>query len=101
MGSIQRTNVGFCLSIRDNGGGFPEEKLEQLRAQMARCKAEIDNGSFRDVMSFHGMGIVNVYTRLYIFSGGRATVAIESGKGGTEVRIECEDMRGRAGGGGA
>ena len=85
-------NIGFgnvvnsqkiVAVVKDNGQGFPEETLVQLRQAMECYDRE---GTIPD--DGHGIGFLNVYRRLRLFYGTAAEFTVESRAGeGTEITM--------------
>ena len=67
----------LVLEIRDNGTGFPEEMLENLRARIK----EIEAGNVSIEESAGHIGLVNTCLRLYYYSHGQMHVAIRNDNG--------------------
>lgn len=57
------------IEIRDNGRGFPREKLEELAKRISEEKAEIDEDKKTDGPGMGGMGIPNCVLRLRSYIG--------------------------------
>ena len=71
----------ICISIKDNGKGMSQEKIDNIL-----------NGTYRDdnlSIDSNGIGMVNVINRLRLFldSDDIITITSEGENMGTEVRI--------------
>jgi two-component system sensor histidine kinase YesM len=74
----------WTISVTDNGPGFPEEKLRDLRSRMSSRKASTADAS----LSISGMGLLSISTRLAIFYGSEAVFsAANRPEGGAVVTI--------------
>lgn len=72
------------IEIKDNGPGFPEEKLEKIKKRIEEIK---DKGLFTENETI-GTGIVNVFSRLYLRYQDKLIFNIENkSEGGTSVSI--------------
>lgn len=75
---LSDNNSTLKLQISDNGGGFSEEKLEEIRA-MIKGETQPDR-----------VGLVNIYKRLFLYYDGRLEFDLHNNDiGGTtcEIRI--------------
>ena len=70
--------TGWRLVIRDNGAGFPPEKLAQVREQIARVRGDILHNANSIELKIGGMGLINVYARLFILYKDTLFFEIES-----------------------
>ncbi|WP_416151872.1 sensor histidine kinase [Salipaludibacillus sp. HK11] len=66
------------LQILDDGVGMTEEKLAQLKRQIYGEKKIVNGENFH---SFNGIGIQNVYQRIKMIYGDRASMDVESVEG--------------------
>ncbi len=53
----------FRISISDNGEGFTDEKIKEI---MEYCRHLVEGEEF-SVVKIDGMGLANIYARLYLF----------------------------------
>lgn len=62
------------LTIRDNGHGFEEDSLTQLRKQFEATDPTVKIPALR----INGMGLMNIYTRLRLFFGNRFAMNVSN-----------------------
>ncbi|MDO4293182.1 MAG: histidine kinase [Eubacteriales bacterium] len=73
----------LSVTVEDNGQGISREQLQQLRAAMETYDRD---GAIPD--RAYGIGVLNVYRRMRLFYGDRASFWIESEEGrGTRIRL--------------
>ena len=75
--SGQVRNNELVLEIRDNGNGFSDEMLENLRSRIR----EIEEGKVSIESSGGHIGLVNTCLRLYYYSRGTMHIAIRNEDG--------------------
>ena len=75
--SGQVKNNDLILEIRDNGNGFSDEMLDNLRARIR----EIEEGKVSIESSGGHIGLVNTCLRLYYYSHGTMHIAIRNEDG--------------------
>jgi two-component system sensor histidine kinase YesM len=74
----------WTISVTDNGPGFPEDKLRELREKLSSRSLAAADAS----LSISGMGLLNISIRLAIFYGGEAVCrAANRPEGGAVVTI--------------
>ena len=81
-------NGALILEIRDNGNGFSDEMLRNLRARIR----EIEEGKVSIESSGGHIGLVNTCLRLHYYSRGSAHVSIRN-EDGAVVTITMRDAR--------
>lgn len=67
----------FILEIRDNGNGFSDEKLMQLRQQIS----DIETSKLTVETTGGHIGLINTYLRLYYYSKGTMRMSIRNSDG--------------------
>lgn len=67
----------FILEIRDNGNGFSDEKLIQLRRQIS----DIETSKLTVETTGGHIGLINTYLRLYYYSKGTMRMSIRNDDG--------------------
>ena len=72
----------LCLTVRDSGAGFSDEKLLELRRNIAL----IESGSYTVLSDSKHIGLPNTCLRLYYYSRGAIHVRV-SNDGGAVVRL--------------
>jgi two-component system sensor histidine kinase YesM len=79
--SEERDGV-FCICISDNGGGMPQDKLDELNRQM-QMEFPVNDPLVKDLSTIGGLGLVNVNTRIRMRFGREYGLEIDSqaGKG--------------------
>ena len=82
----------FRISIEDNGVGFSEDRIREI---MDHCRELVEHHEF-STMQIDGMGLANIYARLYMFYGDDMLFWIgnrSDGEEGSRIviggRIEC------------
>lgn len=58
-------DICWYIEVQDNGPGFSEEKMTQLRAQMD----EILKNGLLPSLAIDGMGVLNIFIRFYLIYG--------------------------------
>lgn len=74
--SLARQQEHVCLEVRDNGVGIAPELLEKIKTAFATERNDDSH-----------IGLHNVYQRLRLFYGAGLKFELESGPGGTTVRM--------------
>ncbi|TYP68093.1 cache domain-containing sensor histidine kinase [Paenibacillus methanolicus] len=69
---------GFCFRVEDDGAGMDEERMGELRAQLAGIPLERQERSSKQ----GSYGLRNVHNRLLLHYGKEAGLSIDSRKGG-------------------
>jgi two-component system sensor histidine kinase YesM len=84
--TVRRLANRLLLAIEDNGKGMQEETLNRLRTEMKSLRGPLpDDLSAR----LSGIGITNVYERLYLVYGDEFRLSLDSTPGrGTRIEIE-------------
>lgn len=72
------TQDSFDLYIRDNGEGFSPELLDLLHKKMDSYYDTLKETGLSDELSINGMGILNIFYRLSIVSGGQARLTLRN-----------------------
>ena len=79
-----RTAEGVRFTISDDGVGMTEEKLAEIREQVARRELSEENYK----LSTTGIGLSNVSERLYILFGENSRICVSSSPGaGTSIEV--------------
>ena len=74
----------WTICVRDDGPGFPPDRLVRLRAEIAERMVSVPDAQ----LSISGMGLLNAASRLRIFYGNDAVCTIENAPhGGAVVTI--------------
>jgi two-component system sensor histidine kinase YesM len=81
-----RENNWMYIRVRDNGLGFSKDALDELNARMAHIRADIDRMENNLQMDIGGLGLANIYARLYLLYKNRFTMSLGN-YGGGEVII--------------
>lgn len=96
-GGLRRICIDGSLSdgywhivVRDNGQGFPEDKLNEFRERFADLCVSYLSGAIQE-MAIGGMGLQNTYMRLLLFFRGDFIMEIVNltDGGGCEVRLSA------------
>lgn len=82
---------GFEISVADNGRGFSDEALSEIRKKIDRFALSANPASGIKHMGLDNIGLMNTYSRLFIEYGGRVSMDIENPpEGGCRVSIRVE-----------
>ncbi len=82
---------GACaIRVRDNGAGFPEGKIASLYEQFDKIRRDFSQDKAGPELEIGGMGLNNIYARLYLTFQDRLTLSL-SNDGGATVVIRIED----------
>lgn len=82
----------WYLVIRDNGNGFSEEEIRSLREKMEAYLGQLKNSPSFPGLEIGGMGVINTYARLELFSGGAIRLELRNAPdGGAVVLIKGGD----------
>jgi sensor histidine kinase YesM len=84
--SYRRDNCWF-VSISDNGSGFTQEKIQELKSRIDEHKVLLSNYSGNNPLEMKGLGLENTAMRLFIFFSGMERFEIKSQDGETIVEI--------------
>ena len=91
---VSATREGNCSVIRvhDCGRGFEPEKMAELKRRFAEIRESLLLTGKAPELEIGGMGLANVYARLYLTFGERFALRIRNDDGATVViRIEDSD----------
>lgn len=85
----------WVITVTDNGVGFSEEALAELRRKIQITRQKIAGGQENIELEIGGLGLVNAYARSYLLYGDRLIFELENRKDGrgAEVRIGVRDYR--------
>ena len=87
LGEIE--GARWRVRVIDNGNGFDAEKLQAIRRDIAGYAAKLLESSSADDADIGGLGLINTFARLSIFSGGSIRFEIANNEfGGASVSIE-------------
>lgn len=90
--SAKREGNGTVIAVHDHGMGFPEDRMASILEQFAQTRGDLRNGRRTPDMEIGGMGLVNVYARLYLVFGERFDMTIVN-DGGSTVSILIQDAQ--------
>lgn len=95
--SLKGWNEGdwWYIQIDDNGEGFHNESIKNLKQEMNRIKVMIIELENNIEMEIGGMGIVNCYARLLLFKGLNVKMDIKNHENGARVVIGAQTEKGR------
>ena len=88
--SAKRESDRTVISVHDQGSGFQAERLAEILSQFQQTRGDLQSGKRTLDMEIGGMGLVNVYARLYLTFGERFDMAIVN-DGGSTVSILIRD----------
>ena len=77
------SDKGWSLEITDNGPGFSDVRLEEIRGKVEAMKLQAPEYS----MKINGMGLLNIYARLHLYYGEAAEYSIGNLPGGRGAQI--------------
>ena len=76
------------IEVRDNGNGFSNSALDELKNQIASIDSSIAAGRFINDFRFGGMALINIYSRLRLLYGTKAIFSAGNAReGGARVII--------------
>ena len=81
---------GAMIAVHDQGTGFDADRLASILAQFQQTRDDLRTGKRTPDMEIGGMGLVNVYARLYLVFGERFDMTIVN-DGGSTVTIRIRD----------
>lgn len=83
---------GWMFEVSDNGGGFSEDTLRNIQAQIRKIDEILDNRKEYKQLKTQDMAILNIYIRLRLKYRRNFHIEIEKDErlGGTRVRMEAE-----------
>lgn len=81
---------GAMIAVHDQGTGFNADRLASILAQFQQTRDDLRTGKRTPDMEIGGMGLVNVYARLYLVFGERFDMTIVN-DGGSTVTIRIRD----------
>lgn len=85
----ERFESGWRLVVRDNGDGITKEKVAQIEASMKEVKEKLSSNRDHVELEIGGMGLINIFARLYILYNEDLNFEISPVNGrGTQVLIE-------------
>lgn len=80
---------GWCIYVKDNGGGFSESILNQLTEQIERINNDFRENVYGLSVDTNNQALLNVYIRLKARYGDSAMMSIENIRtGGAVIRIK-------------
>ncbi len=83
----------LVISVKDNGAGMAEEKVQAILKGLENPKAEITTPADRHDDTGSGVGIQNVYQRMMMNYGERFHFTIQSApEQGTEIILRIEEV---------
>ena len=78
------------VRIFDNGCGFGKEQIERINGTIARYKAQGMGAEETDDVSWGGMGILNTFIRIELFSQNKMEMRVaNNNSGGACIIIRC------------
>ena len=86
----KREGGGAMIAVHDQGTGFNADRLASILAQFQQTRDDLRTGKRTPDMEIGGMGLVNVYARLYLVFGERFDMTIVN-DGGSTVTIRIRD----------
>ena len=89
--SAKRERDGTVIAVHDQGMGFPEDRMASILQQFAQTRSDLRSGRRLPDMEIGGMGLVNVYARLYLVFGEKFDMTIAN-DGGSTVSIHIHDV---------
>ncbi len=78
---------GWRVCIHDNGSGFTPEKIRELYARFGEVRQKLSQDRQFIRMEIGGMGLANVYARLYLELGEALMFTLDSHEQGAMVTI--------------
>lgn len=91
-----REGAVCMVNVHDNGNGFAPEKITELYVRFAEIRRGFSDDQTPPALEIGGMGLANVYARLYLTFGSRFQMVIRN-EGGAVVEIRIADEAGADG----
>lgn len=89
----KREEHASVISVHDCGQGFSENKIHELNEKFAEIRSSMRQKRKTPDLEIGGMGLANVYSRLYLTFGERFELALMNEDGATVlIRIEDEEQ---------
>lgn len=89
-----RDNTGWYIRMEDNGEGIKEDVLHDLRRGIKEIREKIHVRNSAIEMEIGGMGLLNLYARLYLLYADKLVFELENTKErGTAVTIGVKTER--------
>jgi two-component system sensor histidine kinase YesM len=81
-------NGWWYVEITDNGRGFEPGILSELESRMGAVEKDLSGSESQDGYEIGGMGLINIYGRMALFTGGKYVFRLENRTdGGAKVII--------------
>jgi two-component system, sensor histidine kinase YesM len=78
------------IAITDNGSGFPQEVLDRIRQTIDEYKRRIRKAEESEELTIGGMGIINTFVRIELFTSSKVQMILKNGEnGGAVILIRC------------
>ena len=77
----------WTIAVRDNGSGFPEEKLKELEKRLEDTRVKVLNLKDTVEVEIGGMGLINTYARCLLLFGPDLIFEIRNTGSGAEVVV--------------
>lgn len=92
----KQSDDGWYIEIRDNGAGIDEEGKKKIAEQFIHIRRQLTVDRENLELKLGGMGLKNLYARLYLIYQEDMIFEIESDEKGTTVRIgeRCSHVSG-------
>lgn len=89
----------WYIEITDNGTGIDAAELSNIRSQLGHIRRQLTTDRENLELKLGGMGLKNLYARLYLIYQDDMIFDIETGEKGTTVRIgeRCRNVSGISG----
>lgn len=84
---------GWYLRIRDNGAGFSEEALEEVKNRIDQIKVQLNCDQRNVELEIGGMGIPSAYARLYLVYADQLLFEIKNYERGAEIFIGISEAQ--------
>lgn len=86
-GGVSEEN--WYLEVKDDGDGFSEAALQQLREKMGDIRKKLSEEREMIEMEIGGMGVVNTYARLFLEYKDKLKFVIGNGEVGARIVISA------------
>jgi two-component system sensor histidine kinase YesM len=78
------------IAIADNGSGFSREALDRIMRTIDEYKRRIRKAEESEELSIGGMGILNTFVRIELFTSSQVQMILKNGEhGGAVILIRC------------
>ena len=85
---------GWYITVRDNGSGVSEEKLEEIRSRLVRVRENLRDMSLSTEAEIGGIGLTNTYARCLLLFGDDLVFELGNSREGSGFEVKVGARRG-------